>query len=277
MGRAVILILIAVGALVAFGVVVVGVFAVLRALPEHVRTLIKDFQALVGGLIALTVAVIAFSGVLFSVSAQSENTRKQMEAASLQFKQDVDQRRDAERRATDSERRQLAAAFASEITVIAQVFSGSELLQRNDKSIVSIEHSIAMHAIEPMSVAFNKPHSDYAVIYRANAGRIGLFSPGVAEEIVRFYGTYIQLDENLKVLDQAAKEHFEHMSPRDVENALRGQNIDLRGLQAIKSDLVPRLQSFSAETSSLIRNRGVDGAKPGRSIQPHVHSSVPSS
>ena len=100
-------------------------------------------------------------------------------------------------------------------------------------------------------MVFNKPRADYAVVYRGNAGHIGLFPPEIAEEIVRFYGTYIQLDENLKTLDQAAKEHFEHMGPQNVEDALRAQDVELKGLQVIKDDLVPRLQSLAGEISNL--------------------------
>ena len=110
-------------------------------------------------------------------------------------------------------------------------------------------------------MTFNKPRSDYAVIYRANAGRIGLFPSQVAEEIVRFYGTYIQLDENMKTLDQAAKEHFEHMGMRNVEDALKGQNIDLKGLQTIKDDLVPRLQALAVRTTTSIPLEGTSDQK----------------
>jgi hypothetical protein len=236
--------------LITLPLVIYGVFVCLRALPEHTRGLIREFQTLLGGCIALTAALVAFCGVWFSVTAQDTNTQKQIDAARAQFNLDAEQRRDAQAKAINLERRQLAAAFASEISVIAQVFSGAGLLQSNTKSIEAIKQALVTHPALPISVTFNKPRADYAVIYRANASRIGLFPPLVAEEIVRFYGTYIQLDENLKTLDQAAKEHFEHMGLQNVEDALNAQDFDLKGLKLIKDDLVPRLKSLAAEPSS---------------------------
>jgi hypothetical protein len=198
---------------------------IVRRLPSSVRATARSIQPLIAGCFVLAAAVIAYRGVVYSVDAQTESAQRQAQAETMH----------------------MAAALAGEIIVISQVFSSPQRVQANNKAIELIEQSMAT-GNSLVDFSQNKPLPDHAVIYRAIASRIGVFPAPIAQQIVRFYGTYIQIDGNMRTLDQAAKEGWTHMGRQNVVDALRDQNVNLEGLQVIKNDLVPKLEALAGET-----------------------------
>ena len=103
-------------------------FILLHFSPHPWRVTLRIYQSVIGSLVTLFTAGIAFVGVWITMSVQSTNIERQLKA-----------QRETEDRAASAHLRQVASAFVGEIAVIKAVF-GPDWRTTAENALAELQH-----------------------------------------------------------------------------------------------------------------------------------------
>jgi hypothetical protein len=204
--------------------------------PNPWRETLREYQSVVGSLVTLFAAGLALVGVLITVNVQKENTDRQLA-----------EQREREARAEAMRRRQVASAFAGEINVILARFRSPDWRQTATKALNDLKLGQVTGA-QKADLIVSNPTAEYVTFFRANSAEIGRFPQPIPQDLLLFYGYYINLEDNLKKLSEGAKENFAHMDAPSVERLLKDQLDSLDWLEKRGAALIPQLQKIADES-----------------------------
>jgi hypothetical protein len=233
--------------LIVFLVVVAlsGLFMLFKYSPAPWLRTLHEYQTVVGSLVTLFAAGIALLGVWLTVSAQTENTDRQLTHQGEQFREELGARRAAEDRGRAIRRRQIASAFIGEIDVITARFRTPEW-RNTATTALDIAKRVQGTGV-PETLPMNAPTVDYATFFHSNSAEVGEFQQPLPEQLLLFYGSYTALEENLKFLADAYLENFKHTDVATVRRLLENQVTTLDSLETTGATLVRELQKIVNE------------------------------
>lgn len=180
LGRIALALVIGAAVVVGFGAAPAGLFLLWRTYPTAWPEELQHFQALAGAFVALFAASLGIVGVVLTIRTQRLNVDRQLDA-----------QRKEQGRARGLSRRQVAAAFIGEITV---------LVEELQHEMVRPALTTALRAVEggsgPVPVTTVRMGGKLGRYFDSNPGNVGLFPNPVPENLTRFYSRFeaIELD-----------------------------------------------------------------------------------
>jgi hypothetical protein len=237
-----------VGVIALFLVVAVPIIllAFFRYSPDRWRETLHQYQNVVGSFVALFAAGLALVGVLITVSVQKENTDRQLVTQREQFDRELREQRATEDRTQAMRQRQVASGFVGEINVILARFRSPIWRQNATKALDDLKLG-QLTGADKVDLRVSTPTAEYATFFRANSGEIGRFPQPIPQDLLLFYGYYINIEDNLKMLSEASKENFAHTDAAAVELLLKDQLDSLDALEKRGAALITQLQKIAVE------------------------------
>jgi hypothetical protein len=220
------------------------ILLVVYLLPQEWRNVLRDYQSLASSMVAIVAAVVALCSVWLTIRVQTENVTRQLAWQQQQLERDIAERRSLEDRRQAILLRQVASGFVSEINIIMSAF-GDEWQRVAEKAIVDVGEAKRAHeanGLASVKLVISRPAADFTSFFRANVREVGQFPQPLPQDMLTFYGIYVQLQDNLGHISRAADEDFRHMETSSLEAALRMQLQQLNNLRAIGVNLIPQLQ-----------------------------------
>jgi hypothetical protein len=215
-----------------------------RYSPNPWRETLHEYRSVIGSLVTLFAAGLALVGVLITVSGQKQNTERHLAVQREQFDKELRQRRVTEDRAQAMRLRQVASAFAGEINVILARFRSSTWREVATKALDDLKLG-QLTGAQKADLIVPNPTAEYATFFRANSAEIGRFPQPIPQDLLWFYGYYINIEGDLKTLSEGAKENFAHMNAPSVERLLKDQLDSLDWLEKRGAALIPQLQKIA--------------------------------
>lgn len=201
------------------------------------RPILKDYQTLIGSLVALDAAVIAFLGVLFTIEGQRKNSERQ-----LSFQ------RQAEERLKSLRKQQIAGAFVGEVSVIFSVLSNKHMrsMINGTYSVLGTNDLTQSMKDNPVqiSIMLHHPTSQLDTFYRANTIEIGQFPAPLPEQLTRFYSLYATFKNSEEHFTGNLDTEFKDTTIYRLREANISQINALNALDEIAPKLIRKLEEI---------------------------------
>ena len=196
----------------------------LLIIPQHWRDRLKDFQGLLGGMVALGAAVIGYSNLQEQFRAQREaesrqNTRQdQLRASEMQLG-----------------RTNLISALLGEVEAI--------LIVLRNRRVGSWFEDIQVQMSLTGNVSFGGSmslSSDYMPLYHKLGTEIGKLQEDVPRAVVYFYGILQLLFDRIRAAEEGTYDHWELEAAKDMA---RGIVLETREVEETGEKLASMLRA----------------------------------